>query len=173
MFIIDFNHHEFLFYLYFGSNFYPRKKFEKIQLLQIVISWIQGIMINILCYDNLFLASINPNSYILRWVFILLGVIFVSFGVAITMSAELVKQPFEQFVMVLSQRISMKFSVLRSRADMTFIVMSLFLICLGSLDFTTLREGTWASMLLLGNSMVFTFPLVQKISPHYKKYHRN
>jgi len=51
-------------------------------------------------------------------------------------------------------------------ADMLFIALSLGLILLFHLEFTTLREGTWVSMLLLGWSMALTFPAARKCSPY-------
>ena len=92
------------------------------------------------------------------------GILLASYGVAVMMTADLIRHPFEQLVMVLSERWAIPFSVLRSRADMLFIGLSLLLIVIFHLQLTTLREGTWASMLLLGRSMAFTFPAARKCS---------
>ena len=139
------------------------KDFERIQFLQVVVSWIQGMIINMICYDIPFLASIVPSNYITQWLFILLGILCISFGVSITMVANLVKQPFEQLVMVLSEKYDIAFSKLRTRADFLFVFLSLCLILFFDLEFTMLREGTWASMFLLGKSFVLTMPITKKI----------
>lgn len=148
-----------------------KTNFEKIQLLQIVVSWTQGFLINLFCVDIPFFATIVPTSYVQQWVFVLAGIVLLSLGVACTMAAELVKQPFEQLVMLLSKRYKIAFSLLRSGCDALFIVVSLILIIIFSLDFTILREGTWLSMFLLGNTMAFAIPFMQHHSFHYRKTH--
>ena len=107
-----------------------------------------------------------PESYHVQWLAMLIGILLASYGVAMMMTADLIRHPFEQLVMVLAERWSLPFSVLRSRADMLFIALSLGLILLFHLEFTTLREGTWVSMLLLGRSMALTFPAARKCSPY-------
>ncbi len=107
-----------------------------------------------------------PESYHVQWLAMLTGILLASYGVAMMMTADLIRHPFEQLVMVLAERWSLPFSVLRSRADMLFIALSLGLILLFHLEFTTLREGTWVSMLLLGRSMALTFPAARKCSPY-------
>jgi uncharacterized membrane protein YczE len=107
-----------------------------------------------------------PESYHVQWLAMLTGILLASYGVAVMMTADLIRHPFEQLVMVLAERWSLPFSVLRSRADMLFIALSLGLILLFHLEFTTLREGTWVSMLLLGRSMALTFPAARKCSPY-------
>lgn len=82
-----------------------RKDFDKLQVLQLPVCWIQGIIINLTCYDIAFLADIRPVSYPMQWVFLAAGMILVSFGVALTMAADLVKQPFEQLIVVISKNI--------------------------------------------------------------------
>lgn len=82
-----------------------RKDFDKLQVLQLPVCWIQGIIINLTCYDIAFLADIRPVSYPMQWVFLAVGIILVSFGVALTMAADLVKQPFEQLIVVISKKI--------------------------------------------------------------------
>lgn len=76
--------------------------------------------------------------------------------------------PFEQFAFVLSEKLHMKFSVLRTRCDMVALALSLALVLAFHLDFTTLREGTWASMLLLGHCMGWFLPTAMRLSLHQR-----
>ena len=94
-----------------------RKDFDKLQVLQLPVCWIQGIIINLTCYDIAFLADIRPVSYPMQWVFLAVGIILVSFGVALTMAADLVKQPFEQLIVVISKKYKKPFNFLRCGAD--------------------------------------------------------
>lgn len=70
--------------------------------------------------------------------------------------------------MVIAEKNQGKFSQYRIFADVFFIILSLMLILIFKLDFSTLREGTWTSMLLLGKSMQYTFPLVKRYSKSLK-----
>ena len=54
-----------------------RKDFDKLQVLQLPVCWIQGIIINLTCYDIAFLADIRPVSYPMQWVFLAVGMILV------------------------------------------------------------------------------------------------
>lgn len=149
-----------------------RKEFNKLQVLQLLVCWFQGIIINLTCYDIACLADIRPTAYPMQWMFLIAGIVLVSFGVALTMAADLVKQPFEQLIMVISEKYQKSFNFLRCSADVVFISCSLLLITVFSLDFTVLREGTWISMLVLGNTMAACFPLMQKCSICYRRMHR-
>ncbi|MCC2845914.1 MULTISPECIES: hypothetical protein [Clostridium] len=150
-----------------------QKEFDKLQVLQLPVCWMQGIIINLTCYDIAFLADIRPASYPMQWVFLAVGILLVSFGVALTMAADLVKQPFEQLITVISKKYQKPFNFLRCSADAVFVSCSLLLIVVYSLDFTMLREGTWISMLVLGNTMAASFPLMQKCSICYRHKHEN
>ena len=141
-----------------------RRQFPKLQLLQVLVAWLQGQIVNVFCYDLPGFSTWIPGSYGVQWLAMIAGILLASYGVAVMMTADLIRHPFEQLVMVLSQRWAIPFSVLRSRADMFFIGLSLLLIVIFHLELTTLREGTWVSMLLLGRSMAFTFPAARKCS---------
>lgn len=129
-----------------------------------LVAWLQGQIVNVFCYELPGFSTWIPGSYGVQWLAMIAGILLASYGVAVMMTADLIRHPFEQLVMVLSERWAIPFSVLRSRADMLFIGLSLLLIVIFHLELTTLREGTWASMLLLGRSMAFTFPAARKCS---------
>lgn len=162
-----------LFYLLcvFLQLLIQKKEFDKRQVLQILISWIQGTIVNLFCYDVAFFANIKPASYLMQWIFMIAGIVLVSSGVAVTMAADLVKQPFEQLIMVLANKYYRSFRFMRCGADAFFILISLLMIFGFSLDFTSLREGTWISMLLMGNSMAVSIPLIQRYSLSYRRMH--
>ncbi len=149
-----------------------RRDFQKIQLLQIAIALLQGKIVNLICYDIPIVSDYFPQSYWEQLLFILVGIFLASFGVAMLFKAELVRNPFEELAMVLSQKLKIEFSIFRTRVDIFFMVVSLVMILIFKLDFTTIREGTWISMLLLGRSMKYTFPLAQKSSLYCRKMER-
>ena len=142
------------------------KQFEPIQLFQFAVAWLQGKIVNAICYDLPVISSWQPGSYPMQWVCMLAAIAITAYGVTVTMAAEFVRMPFEQFAFVLSERLHMKFSVLRTRCDM--VALALALVLAFHLDFTTLREGTWASMLLLGHCMGWFLPVAMRLSPHQR-----
>lgn len=146
-----------------------RKDFKKLQLIQIVIAYLQGQMVNIFCYEIPFISTMHSDQYFMVWIWMLCGILFASYGVAMMMVADLVKHPFEELCMILSRKWNIEFSSLRMYADMFFMLLCFMLVILFHLDFSTLREGTWASMLLLGKSMMVTFPLARQCSL-YKRW---
>lgn len=146
-----------------------KKDFKKIQLIQIVIAYLQGQMVNVFCYDMPLISTMQSDQYFIVWIWMLCGILFASYGVAMIMVADLVKHPFEELCMILSRKWNIEFSNLRMYADMFFMVLCLIMVISFHLDFSTLREGTWASMLLLGKSMSFTFPLARQCSL-YKRW---
>ena len=146
-----------------------KRQFEKIQLLQIVLALVQGKIVNLICYDLPYICDLYPQSYFAQWCLIFIGIFFCSYGVAMLFQAELVKNPFEELAMVLANKLHMEFNVFRTYIDILFMVVSILMIILFRLDFTTVREGTWASMLLLGKSMKYTFPMAEMTSLHHRK----
>lgn len=149
-----------------------RKSFELIQLFQVVIAIVQGKIVNLICYELPYMRTYFPSSYGEQWLFVFIGIFFCSYGVAMLFKAELIRNPFEELAMVLAKRFHMEFSVFRVRIDMVFMAVSLLMIVIFHLDMTTIREGTWASMILLGKSMKVTFPIAQKTSIYYRKSHQ-
>lgn len=148
-----------------------KARFEKIQLLQVVIALLQGKVVNLICYEVPTLQTINPTSYVGQWLFVITGILLASFGVAMLFKAECIRNPFEELVMVLSNKFHIKFSKLRVGMDVSFMILSFLMIMIFQLDFTTMREGTWFSMLFMGLSMNITFPMAEKLSIycHMKK----
>ena len=146
-----------------------RSSFEKIQLLQVVVAFVQGKIVNLICYELPIIRDIYPQNYISQWMFVLLGIFLASYGCAVLFKAECIRNPFEELAMVLSNVLHMEFNVFRVRIDIFFMALSLLTVLLFHLDFTTLREGTWISMLLLGKSMKYTFPMAEKTSLYCRR----
>jgi len=142
----------------FGQLILLRNKFRAHQWLQVVVAYLSGLMVNFWVYDFELTASFIPVNYFSQWGVSLLGIMTISCGVAIVMASETIKMPLEAFVLVISEKIQMAFSSLRTLVDVFSILGSLCLILIFKLDISALREGTWISMVLLGSSMRVTFP---------------
>lgn len=141
-----------------------RKDFDKKQLLQIFLALLQGQIVNIFVYSLPIFKDLVPSNYLFQWIFMLLGILILSYGIAMMMKANIVKLSLEDLCRVISIKYDYEFSKVRQIADIVCIAGSLFIIFLFGLDFSTLREGTWACMLLLGPSMKYTFKIADRYS---------
>lgn len=151
----------------FGQMLLQGKKFEKIQIFQFGVAWLQGKIVNLICYDLPYISGWFPHSYFAQWACMLIAIALSAYGVAVTMAAEFIRMPFEQFAFVLSEKFHTNFWVFRTRIDMIALALSLALVLVFHLEFTTLREGTWVSMLLLGRTMGRCLPIAQKHSLYH------
>jgi uncharacterized protein len=146
-----------------GQIIVLKKDFKAIQFLQVVVSYLNGVMVNFWIYDFALTSGLIPANYAMQWVFSILGNLLISFGVGIVMISAVIKMPVEAFVQVLSEKSRLSFARLRTMVDVMCIVIGIGLILSYRLSFSSLREGTWVSMVLLGSSMGFTFPLAKKM----------
>ena len=146
-----------------GQMILLRKNFHALQWLQVLVSYISGIVVNFWIYDFVLTSGFIPANYLIQWVLTILGILAISFGVAIVMASETIKMPLEALVLVISERVHQPFSRLRTLVDVVSIGCGLILILIFKLSFSTLREGTWISMVLLGTSMGITFPLAKRV----------
>lgn len=149
-----------------------RRRFERIQILQFLLAFVQGKIVNLICYELPIISKLRPDSYVGQWMLVLTGIFLCSYGVAMLFKAELVRNPFEELAMVISNRLHKEFSHFRMQIDIGFMMISCLMILVFHLDMTTIREGTWASMLLLGPSMKYTFRIAEATSLYQRKCHQ-
>jgi Predicted membrane protein len=145
----------------FGQMILLRKDFKSFQLLQILVAYLNGQMVNIFCYEFPLTASISTNNYMIQGVLLLCGILGISFGVAIMRNVDSLKMPLEEFAFVLSQKICRPLPYVRQAIDIISIIGCVITIFLFELDYSSIREGTWCSMFLLGRSMTYTFPIMK------------
>ncbi len=141
-----------------------RRDFDKKQVLQIPLALFQGQLVNLLVYDLPWISSLEITKYPVKWMVAIAGVFILSYGIAVLMQANLVKMPVEDLAYVISVKVHKSFAFVRQMVDVACVAGSLLLILVFHLGFQTLREGTWACMILLGPSLRITMPLAQKFS---------
>lgn len=138
-------------------------KFGLGQLLQIPLVILIGMLVNFFYYD--LLAPFEFQSYLLSLAVFLVAIVMASFSVSVVTALNLVTFPIESFCMVLSKKITLKFSTIRQLFDVICIGVSLGLTFLFGMD-SSVREGTVIGMLLFGPLMGFFIsrihPLVEK-----------
>ena len=131
-----------------GQIFILRKKFQLIQLLQIPLSFLFGWFTDL----GMWIVSFIPvNSYPIRIVMVVIGIIILGFGISLAVIANVIMNSGEAFVKAISDSINKEFGNVKIVFDVLCVVTSLIL-SLIFFDFTIVgtREGTIISALLTG-----------------------
>ena len=125
-----------------------RKRFQPIQLLQVPLSFLFGWFTNF----GMWIVSFIPvNSYIMRLTMVIVGVVILGFGIALSVIANVIMNSGEAFVKAVSEQIHKEFGNVKIAFDVLCVIMALILSLL-FFEFTIVgtREGTIISALLTG-----------------------
>lgn len=124
-----------------------RKRFQKEQLLQIPVSILFGYFIDLTM--NL-LYFLNPQTYILKLMSLLLGCVILGFGVYTEVLADVVMLPGEGFVKALSSTIHSDFGITKVCFDGTMTISAAIISFVLFDTLKGVREGTVISALIVG-----------------------
>lgn len=136
-----------------GQIFLLRKKFQLIQLLQIPLSFLFGWFTDV----GMWIVSfISVNSYLMRIVMVLAGIVILGFGISLSVLANVIMNSGEAFVKAISDTFHREFGNVKIVFDVFCVIISL-LLSLIFFDFTIVgtREGTVISALLTGVAVKF------------------
>lgn len=125
-----------------------RRRFQPIQLLQVPLSFLFGWFTNF----GMWLVSFIPiKSYIIRLAMVLIGVVILGFGIALSVIANVIMNSGEAFVKAVSEQIRKEFGNVKIAFDVLCVIVALILSLL-FFDFSIVgtREGTIISALLTG-----------------------
>jgi Predicted membrane protein len=125
-----------------------RKDFKLMQLLQIIISFALGSIINFVLYDLLGGFNVEAN-YLLQMTLFIVGIVVCSFAVAAIMVLDIITLPLEGACSAVSSITKKSFPVLRQLVDVISIVIVLIATFTLNLD-PIIREGTILAMLVFG-----------------------
>lgn len=134
--------------LILGQILLLRKNFKLIQLLQIPLSFLFGYFTDF----GMWCTSFIPvTRYPVRIAMILIGIVILGFGVALSVIANVIMNSGEAFVKVVSDVINKNFGNVKIAFDVACVIMSVAL-SLIFFDFSIVgtREGTVISALLTG-----------------------
>jgi len=141
------------FVLIFGQIVLLRKKFQKVQWLQVPLSFIFGWCIDL---GSWIAAFIPVNSYPMQIVMVLVGTTILGFGVSLAFIANVIMNSGEAFVKALSDTTGIQFGNMKIIFDVccvaAAIVLSLFLF---NWTIVGTREGTVICALLTGHVVKF------------------
>lgn len=131
-----------------GQILILRKEFQLIQLLQIPLSFLFGWFTDL----GMWIVSFIPaNTYPIRLVMVVIGVMILGFGVSLSVIANVIMNSGEAFVKAVADMLSKEFGNVKIAFDVFCVSISLVL-SLIFFDFTIVgaREGTIISALLTG-----------------------
>ena len=143
-----------------------RKNFKLEHLLQIPISVAFGYFIDI---TMILLGFINPQLYIMKLVYLILGCMVLGFGVYLEVLADVAMLPGESFVRAVSSTWKTDFGITKVAFDVSMTVIAIILSFVFAGKPEGVREGTVIAALLvgfiarlLGRMLAFVKPLILK-----------
>lgn len=146
--------------LLLGQIILLRRNFNPIQLLQIPLSFLFGYFTDF----GLWIIEDIPNeNYIVRLLLVAAGIIFIGFGIALGVIADVILNSGEAIVKAISDVTKKEFGTVKIIFDITWVLMSVVLSLIffdGKLVGT--REGTIISAVFVGVTVKFFKPLMQK-----------
>lgn len=124
------------------------KKFQLIQLLQIPLSFLFGWFTDL----GMWIVSFIPvNSYLMRVVMVLVGIVILGFGISLSVIANVIMNSGEAFVKAISDTFNRNFGNVKIVFDVLCVVFSLVLsLVFFNFRIVGTREGTVISALLTG-----------------------
>lgn len=140
-----------------------RKKFRPIQLLQIPVCILLGVIVNFMLYEVY--SSFTIDSYWMNVVLLIIGYIVSAFAVGMVMVLDIVTFALEGACMAVSKVSGKKFHVLRQGVDVVSIILVIVISLMANVPLAV-REGTIIGMFLFG-PMMGIFMKLQK--PVFKK----
>lgn len=140
-----------------------KKEFKPIQLLQIPVSILLGIIVNFMLYEVY--SKFTVTSYWMNVGLLLIGSIISAFAVGMVMVLDIVTFALEGACMAVSKVTGLKFHHIRQGVDIGAILLILVIVVIADVP-SAIREGTVIGMLLFGPLMGI-FMKLQK--PVFKK----
>ncbi|AGF71372.1 YczE/YyaS/YitT family protein [Corynebacterium halotolerans] len=124
-----------------------RKRFEPVQLLQVPAAFLFGFLIDVGLWV---LHGVNYSAYWQQWVLVLIGIVFVGFGVACQITANTLTLAGEGIVLAISNSLIRHFGAktyllfgsLKITFDVSLVILSALLSLLFLHELAGVREGT-------------------------------
>ena len=123
------------------------KKFKKASLLQIPVSIVFGYFID---WSMLLLEWVNPQEYLMKILFLLIGCVILGFGVFLEVAADVVMLPGEAFVQAVTIRFRTDFGITTVCFDASMAGSALVISLILFHGVIGVREGTIVAALTVG-----------------------
>lgn len=124
-----------------------RRRYDPVQLLQLPVALVFGALTDFSVWA---LQALTPSTYLMQWMFCIMGILLVGIGVSFEVTANVVTLAGEGMVLALCKAFSLKFANTKVGFDVTLVTLSsiLSLLFLGHL--AGVREGTVAAAIFVG-----------------------
>lgn len=123
------------------------KKFKKASLLQIPVSIVFGYFID---WSMLLLEWVDPQEYLMKILFLLIGCVVLGFGVFLEVAADVVMLPGEAFVQAVTIRFRTDFGITKVCFDASMAGSALVISLILFHGVIGVREGTIVAALTVG-----------------------
>ena len=123
------------------------KKFKKASLLQIPVSIVFGYFID---WSMLLLEWVNPQEYLMKILFLLIGCVILGFGVFLEVAADVVMLPGEAFVQAVTIRFRTDFGITKVCFDASMAGSAMVISLILFLGVIGVREATIVAALTVG-----------------------
>lgn len=136
-----------------GQVLILRKNFKLIQLLQIPVSFLFGYFTD---FGSWIVSSIPADSYAIRLIMVILGVVTLGFGIALSVIANVIMNSGEAFVKAISDAGNKNFGNIKIAFDISCVVLAVILSLLFfEFEIVGTREGTIISAVFTGVAVKF------------------
>lgn len=134
--------------LILGQIIILRKKFRLIQLLQIPLSFLFGWFTDL---GMLIAAPIPVDSYCIRLVMVIVGIVILGFGISLSVIANVIMNSGEAFVKAISDTFHKEFGNIKICFDISCVAIAIMLsVVFFGFKIIGTREGTLISAFLTG-----------------------
>lgn len=124
-----------------------RKQYDWFQLLQFPAAILFGTAIDL---AQRIIHPIMCSSYFQQWIFCILGIFLIAFGVSLEVNADLVTTPGEGVVLSICKITPIKFGNMKMIFDIILVCISIVLSFLFLGELSGVREGTIAAAVFVG-----------------------
>ncbi len=125
-----------------------KKEFPPKQFLQAVVGSFFGFFID---FGMFLFSSVNPTFYALRIVVLLSGCFILALGIYFEVDANIIVNPGEGIVKVISAKSGRKFGTIKIAFDCTLVVTAVIISLIAFRTVKGIREGTIISAILVGS----------------------
>lgn len=151
--------------LILGQILILRKNFKLFQFLQVPLSFLFGYFTD---FGSFLMSFVKADIYPLRIVCVLVGTAVLGFGIAMTVSANVIMNSGEAFVKAVSDTSGKEFGSVKIVFDISCVTLSIVLsLILCNMKILGTREGTIIAALLTGVCVKF---FIKIVGPIIKKY---
>ena len=141
-----------------------RRSFHPVQLLQIAVSSVFGILIDL---ASSFIGGLVPSGYLSSWMYCLLGIALVGAGVSLEVLSSTVPLAAEGLSLAISQAAGRRFGTVKVDVDLSLVTLSLALSIPLLHSPGGVREGTLAAALLVGTVARLLCKVLQPLRQRY------